>query len=239
MVKRHVKLKTYKRNVHGVLQRVKAKKQRSGKGFAVHNPERSITHTPLLPLSKIAKLPYAEIVTFNTGSVNTGGFVFTANGLYDPNITGVGHQPMGFDQMMLFYEHYTVTNAKLTVTLYNYTSTESVMVGVLVAPDATIETNYYKLLENGLLTRKWLSKETNSNNMHTFTVSCNLSKVNGKKDVKSEDDFRGDIASNPPEQTYFHLFAYNQISTTICTVYGEVVIEYDAIFTEPRKMIMS
>jgi len=46
----------------------------------------------------------------------------------------------------------------------------------------------------------------------------NISRIK-KKDVKSENDFRGDVASNPVEQTYFHIFAYNWMTVAIIPIY--------------------
>ena len=40
---------------------------------------------------------------------------FVANGAFDPNLTGVGHQPRGFDQFMAGYETFTVTGSKISV----------------------------------------------------------------------------------------------------------------------------
>ena len=37
------------------------------------------------------------------------------NSLFDPNLSGLGHQPRGFDQLMAVYEKYTVVAAKITV----------------------------------------------------------------------------------------------------------------------------
>jgi len=37
------------------------------------------------------------------------------NGLYDPNFTGVGHQPYGFDQLTPFYNNYLVRAFKVTL----------------------------------------------------------------------------------------------------------------------------
>lgn len=219
--------------------RVRSVKASTGKGLKVVRPQLTSLHSPLLPLSKTAVLPYYDQNNFSTGAVLAGGYVFTCNGLYDPNITGVGHQPMGFDQMMLFYEHYTVLKSKITVSFYNNSNTDSVVVGVLIAPDANIETVFSKLNENGMLTKKWLTPSTGTDPKVSFTLIANMSKINGKKDVSSEDDFRGDVSSNPPEQTYFHLFAYNQGTVSVVNVLFEVRVEYTAIFTEPRKMVQS
>lgn len=214
-------------------------KQNTGRGVKEAPSQNLLLSTPLLPLSKDGTLPYYDQNNFTTGSVTAGGYVFTANGLFDPNITGVGHQPMGFDQMMLFYEHYTVTKAKITVNFYNLDTDDSVVVGLLVAPDATLETNFSKLNENGMLKKHWLTPSGGHDPKCSITLFANISKINGKKDVRSEDDFRGDAVSNPAEQTYFHLFAYNQATVNTVNVAFEVMIEYSAKFTEPRKMVQS
>lgn len=216
-----------------------SRKVATGRGLKVAKSQNTKLATPLLPLSKVAKLPYYDQNNFTTGIVLAGGYVFTANGLYDPNITGVGHQPMGFDQMMLFYEHYTVTASKITVNFYNNDVDDAVIVGVLVAPDATVETVFSKLNENGMLKKHWLTPSGGTDPKCSITLAANISKINGKKDVKSEDDFRGDVAANPAEQSFFHLFAYNQTTTNTVNVVFEVMIEYTAIFTEPRKMTQS
>lgn len=216
------------------------RKQRTGRGMGLAPSSNALFDTPLLPLKRFGKLPYYDQNNFNTGAVLAGGYVFTANGLFDPNITGVGHQPMGFDQMMLFYEHYTVTKAKITANFYNADPDDSVIVGILIAPDSTIETNFSRLCENGMYQKRWLSPNNGGDgNKTSITIMADISKINGKKDVKSEDDFRGDATVNPAEQTYFHLFGYNQVTLAVVNVSFEVLIEYSAVFTEPRKMIQS
>jgi len=197
-------------------------------------------HTPLLPLMKYGRLPYMEYTSFSTGAIAANAHVFSANGLFDPDITAAGHQPMGFDQMMLFYEHYTVTKAKLTVNFWNLDVDDYCMVGIVVAPDATPITNIQRLNENGMYVKKQIHSNNGAeSNYTTCSCSVNISRINGKKDVKSENDFRGDVASNPVEQTYFHIFAYNWMTVAIIPIYFEVLIEYDAVFTEPRKMTQS
>lgn len=232
----------YKKTVHRKVIRQRYRKytkQPSGKGLRVLPSTNALLHTPLLPLKFNCKLPYHTYSSYTHAANSAGGYVFTANGLYDPDITSAGHQPMGFDTMMQFYEHYTVTKCKMTVSWYNTDGTYPCVVGLLVAPDATIETNISKLNENGMYKKHWLTSSAGSDQKCSITLLADISKINGKKDVKSEDDFRGDSASNPPEQTYFHLFVYNTIAATVVSVYFETLIEYDAVFTEPRKMVQS
>lgn len=61
--------------------------------------------------SKAVKLTYtSDQITLNcsTGGVVGASRDFALNGLFDPDVTGVGHQPMGFDQWTAFYNLYKV-----------------------------------------------------------------------------------------------------------------------------------
>ncbi len=64
-------------------------------------------------------LPYVEQLTF-TGATLSAVFgnenSFRLNSLYDPDYTGTGHQPYGFDQITPFYARYMVDEVNLRVT---------------------------------------------------------------------------------------------------------------------------
>jgi len=69
-----------------------------------------------IPQVSHAKLRYAcEVTITPPGSSGISYHQFGANCLYDPDITGVGHQPMGFDQWMALYGVYVVNKAKIDV----------------------------------------------------------------------------------------------------------------------------
>lgn len=193
-----------------------------------------------MPVEKFAVLPYNESALISAPTLGVAtAYVFSANGLYDPNITGTGHQPMGFDQAMLFYEHYTVTHVKVTVNWLNTDIDDSAMVGILVAPDTTVEANATRLNENGLLVKRIIQPNASGMNNKSMSILVDIGKVNGKKDVTAENDFRGDVASNPVEQSYIHLFCYNFSSSNTVGLAFDVLLEYTAKFTEPRKMTQS
>jgi len=72
----------------------------------------------VLPRSFRAKLPYAETFQFTTGAAGVAGTAqrMALNSLFDPNYTGVGHQPYGFDQISTWYRTYLVHAAKIKLT---------------------------------------------------------------------------------------------------------------------------
>ena len=95
------------------------------------------TQTPLFPVRVTKKLPYYEPSFSLTGTAGViSQYVFSANGVYDPNITSTGHQPLGFDTMMLYYEQYTVIESRITVTACG-NGGQAVNIGVCLAPDTT------------------------------------------------------------------------------------------------------
>jgi len=71
----------------------------------------------VLPRSFRRTLPYAETFTLTTG---TAGVLGTAqlmllNSLYDPNSTGTGHQPYGFDQLSSWFKTYIVHAVRVKI----------------------------------------------------------------------------------------------------------------------------
>lgn len=49
--------------------------------------------------------------------------VFRGNSLYDPDYTGTGSQPVGFDEWMQFYKYYRVFSSSITVRVLDNSST--------------------------------------------------------------------------------------------------------------------
>lgn len=53
----------------------------------------------------------------NTTGLVGGTFQYGLNNLYDPDITNVGHQPGGYDQMIAIYNRYTVYQVKFLISV--------------------------------------------------------------------------------------------------------------------------
>lgn len=63
-------------------------------------------------------LRYVESVVLQSNVISglsNSAYVFSLNGLFDPNITGTGHQPRGYDQITPFYKAYTVFGVSIRI----------------------------------------------------------------------------------------------------------------------------
>nr|AGA18346.1 hypothetical protein [uncultured marine virus] len=68
----------------------------------------------LLKQKQDVVLRYHETFTVNPGLGGTPGFyVFRSNSCYDPNFTGTGHQPRGYDQIMTMYQFLAVKECQM------------------------------------------------------------------------------------------------------------------------------
>lgn len=173
-----------------------------------------------------------------SGAVST--YVFSANGLYDPNITGVGHQPLGFDQLMAFYNHFTVIAARITVKFVNADDTYPQLAGIHVSGTSSTEADPAVIIENGMTNFQLLTPGSDGGKNSTeLTQQVSVSSFMGRKNIMSEDDLRGSAAANPAEQVYFHVWAapYNQTDTGV--VAAVATIDYITVFTEPKELALS
>lgn len=191
----------------------------------------------LVPKSKKVRLRYPFTVTVNPNA-SVAGHVFRANDLRDPDFTGAGDQPNGFDQWMAFYNHFTVIGSQLVAAFIQPSSTAIPnIVGIKLQDSSTVETNL--LDQIGDPRCHWDVSNTVSNSTSVVKMQCNYSakKFHGVKDVLDNDDLQGDTGASPTEAAYYVVWAGppDQASDS-ATVYITGYIEYLAILQEPKDL---
>lgn len=186
-------------------------------------------------LEYACKLNYYDVATISTGAGSAGTRVYCTNGLYDPDITGTGHQPMPFDQLMLSFEHYVVTRATMTVNFKNTATTTSQSVAISLNAGTTPVTAYATLAENGILVRDRIGQYPYGDSIASLTLPCDVAKFGAVRNLLDNPSYEGTIAANPTESSYFHISVWNpdSVSSTDCLV--EIFIVFEAVFREPRK----
>ncbi len=207
------------------------------RGWASRNPVPSKT---LLGNSKAVRLCYVTGLELFSQAIGLPSVhVFSANGLFDPDITGVGHQPRGFDQIQALYAHNTVIWSKCTAWFTPANSIGGVvdgktqMVAVALKAGLTPFTTSAFYLEGRNVNYKCLGSFNQS-----APVACSM-KYTPKNflatpSLLSSNELKGDASGNPAEGAFFHVcglpitFGVDNGSIQI-----SVTIEYIAVFHEP------
>lgn len=199
---------------------------------------------------KLTTLPLGKKFKFNTRYVETQGVidpplsaaatdVYSLNGLFDPDFTGGGHQPIGFDQIMAMYDHYTVIGAKVTVRITNNDTTQVARVIAQVKDRNTVTNTLSQMntvIENGACVWKVLGPLGSGTETQTLRIGCNLSKAFGRS-VMDGDKYWGNVGANPADQQFLHLIAYGDgILENLAALTYVIQIDYAAVMTEAVQL---
>lgn len=227
----------------------KTAKKRSKKNTwsVVKGPAWSLNAGTRSPASSGFPAMVRSTLTYRVQSINLdpgiGGLaaahVFAANGLFDPDITGIGHQPVGFDQMMAMYDHYVVTKAKIVAEFVNIDASNRQTAAIAIVDDSTTYTDIRRYIENGSCAFTMLDVAETANAQKTLTMEVNPLTWQGRKGKLSDPELKGNAASNPSELCSFQLVAEPLTSTDSAAVLASVTIYYDTTFFERKKTDLS
>jgi hypothetical protein len=194
------------------------------------------------PIQKRVNLRYVEEFT---QSVIVGGafsgVYYRANDMYDPRQAVGGAQPLGFDQQMNFYQHFTVTGSKITIrpVLDSTSSNTPAYYGVMVVSAATTPpmSTVRECIENSATYGIHGSfQEMERDFEKGITMTFSTRRFFGVKNPVGMSQYRGDISSGPTEQAYFYVW-YASVNGNVPDPMTLLVdIQYQATLTEPKKV---
>lgn len=181
----------------------------------------------------ICKLKYTADISENASSLNTR--LIALNGLFDPDLTFIGHQPMGFDQWMAFYSKYEVRASKISLQLTNngtvefrsiiYPSTDIIP----VSPTGTaVEQPYSRnivLGDNVGQPSKYVSNYITVKKLE----GRNIDSIN----------FTGNSVSNPAATLYWHILSHSLDNISNLDMRGRFNIVYYCRFFARRALPQS
>jgi hypothetical protein len=185
-------------------------------------------------MSQVVRLVYTTVASVNPGAAGVCGVhVFRANDLYDTDVTGVGHQPRGFDQWMTMYSHFTVVASKIQVDFCSRdSSVYDAVGGICLRPVQATHSEINDYLEsNGRVNSGVVNSGPSAHHL-TRRLSFDSHEFFGV-DVLGPSQYRGNSGASPSELAYFHVFAapiQHQDSTYIDL---NVRLEFVAVLTEP------
>lgn len=207
-----------------------------------------IRRAPLegMPTVHYARLRYCEETHLNPGAGLVSVYVMKANGLYDPNSTGVGHQPLGFDQMCTFYKRFIVLGSKITVTFTPVGTTNQNLCycGVMTSTTGTDIAGMGSITE--ILENK---KRGNVKMFGGYFLTANGPRQTVKKTFSlkkfigarpgSEDVYSGTDAADPTNTIYYEIFNASVGANDPGDNSFLIQIDYYVKFFEPKNIAAS
>jgi len=192
-------------------------------------------HRGPLPVKLFAKLRFFESYSI-TGAVGVAARVFRPFSLFDPDFTGVGHQPRGFDQIMLMYREYRVMKCYMTCVFHAPSGTlDRTLVGIAARRDNTVSVDPRDYVENG---GKWSILQNNGDKI-TMRIAINIPKFLGIDKPYSDNTLAGTASTNPADGVYFHVWTRSATGGTAANINFSAKLTFMSVFTEPIPLPIS
>lgn len=207
-------------------------------------PGRPLGNAGISP-KKFITLRYAEEISLNPGIASVSRNFFRLNSIFDPNYSVGGHKPLGADEWSAFYNRYVVRRARIRVTstapdvssntqAYLTIGVHDRVTGQSNTPTTLIEsTMYCKPIQIGYVVNDM------DHRLNNVFQEVDLAKFFAVKDLTDEDDFGAAFSGNPT----------NECMADVClaSINGNdpgshsllVEIEYDCLFTDPKRLVQS
>jgi len=151
------------------------------------------------PDRAITKLKYVDTISLNATSLIDARYFYRCNSLFDPDFTGTGHQPMGFDQYAALYNHYHVHSAYIECIFSGpdnngNSAHEGHICAITLGNDTADARNLESLLEDSSTVKMVI--HGNGNNVGKLTLGYNEKKA---FPVDRLGDTHASVSSSPSE----------------------------------------
>ncbi len=177
---------------------------------------------------------YCEMGLLNGTSGALGVYTWKANSLFDPDSTGGGHQPYGFDQFKAYYATYQVMASRMYVECI--TAVAATLAGVITSTEAT---------PGSTLTAANLLMEPGRGQGGLVNVGAPTRAFEARWDLKQlypdhdPGDFQAAVGADPSNVDYYTIFHQEPNLTASPVLYYTVVIEYHCIWKNPVTLASS
>lgn len=220
--------------------------RRKRTAMRVRSKARPKVYLPIggFPARLMVKLRYCQTFALNPGAGTLVQQNFRANSLFDPDSTGVGHQPSNYDRLTELYDRYTVVSSKIKICDVGVTTSgiSNGLLAIMLSEAGTDLATAHgaggvdNVCEQPRLKRalKNFSSHQNSG-PNSWSLTFSAKKFFGVGKIVGEEPYTADVAANPAEQAFFEVgYMSPNDSLDPGTKTFRAEIEYIAVMTEPK-----
>jgi len=170
-------------------------------------------------------LRYSETINLNSATNSLDRNIFRAGSIFDPNYSGIGHQPYGHDTYATIYNHYRVVKSVCKVT--NTTAGQGNIMGITLTDDVSVTGTYD--LAREMKPTKFVPLATTTE-PHSITMVYDSKKAFPGQSQNCTALF----GNNPAEEMYFDVWVQGSnyladpaaISLVVCIEYYVELSEF-------------
>lgn len=200
------------------------------------------------PIVLYRKMRYASTDTLALNNALQAQKVFCLNGLFDPDISGIGHQALAFDELCALYNKYTVLGAKVMIRGRPGSTSNSFPMN-LIAEQSELSSIQYSSGGQPLEkpTCRYVTYNTSASNVYNpekrMTLYFSAKKAfraRGRRDLISNDEYNGTSSSNPDHKQFLYITYQGQgLQLTTANIYVDTVIEYIVAWHDRKQLFQS
>lgn len=180
-----------------------------------------------------AKLQYTTSTRVNPGVVTYQDTVFRLNGPYDPEFTGAGHQPRGWDTLAGLYDKYRVARCRAVVHA-RQRAAHGIQVVLVPSNQSTslINTDFPAEIQRATPTSITGSNQPIVN----VDVTYNNADILGQSPAqyRASEDTSSLTTTVPSEGIFLHVYAYQLDGATVLDYEFTISLFYDVEFFDRR-----
>jgi hypothetical protein len=179
-----------------------------------------------MPLTQRHTLAFADRRQLTEPTIGAGvNYTYTLNGMFDPNITGAGAQPVGFDPICAIFQRYRVVGVRFQLTIVNR-SQNSLTCGYAMSDTNALPSTILAWLVDPKSASFTMGGQSGGHNMNVIDRTIKpWSGLSVPKDqYMTSRDYTGSAIANPPINLYLIFWATG--TTAIADVDLIVKISY-------------
>lgn len=189
-----------------------------------------------LPLRFRTTLPYYEQINFSAVTTPQT-FVFRGNSPYDPNQTTTGSQPVGWDNLITFYESSLCVGSRIEVTVINNT-TVPLQYSLCPTPQSNTLTSYDQSMYYNRYVKNGYADGTGRG---SASVKSIVHEMNVFKFLEQpyDRDFEATGQATAGKQFYWTFAFQTADGATAISCSLQFRVYYDVIFHDPKLVSLS
>lgn len=193
------------------------------RGMGSRGQKTTLVNTALRPIPSrfITKLKYSQ--TFSVSGSLTTPYQFNLNSIFDPDRTGTGTQPYGYDQLAGLYNRYRVVSCSYVVSGYNATSP------IRVAAFPSNNTTVVGTVSEAIMQPRCKFIHQNPGaNQKVLKGKVYIPALMGrnKSQYMADDDYQAQIAANPNELAILSVYSAGTLDGPVSGTSLTIVLTY-------------